>query len=178
MEKPQKRIVIFDLDETLIHATKERLSGKEDFCFQGYYIYKRPKVDDFLNECSKLCSIAIWSSAEDDYVKSVSQKLLSKNIYFDFIWGRSECWMKIVKKEDQETGLNNKEYQFIKPLEKVRRKGYKMSNLLIVDDSTYKVKDNPKNYFIINPFLGNTDDEELETLLDFIKKKISEGDFR
>jgi hypothetical protein len=56
-------------------------------------------------------------------------------------------------------------------LEKIRRKGYQLTNVLIVDDSLYKVIDNQvDNYFIIKPFEGNPDDNELMDCLKFLKK--------
>jgi len=123
----------------LIHATRDKLAIQENFKYQDYYIYKGPGVDRFLTECSKLCSIAIWSSAHDDYVKSIAKQLIRNSVNTEFIWGRSECWIKIAKVEDKDTGLKVKEYQNIKPLEKIRRKGFKMVNLIIVDESHFKV---------------------------------------
>ena len=178
MTRTEKKIIIFDLDETLIHATKNRLNVPEDFRYEDYYIYLRPYARQFLTECSKLCTIAIWSSADDDYVKSICDQLIKNSIELDFIWGRSECWVKIVKVKDEETGLTRKEYQNIKPLEKVRRKGFKMNNLLIVDDSLYKVRDNPDNYFIIEPFEGSQEDQILKLLLSYLRIIIREGDFK
>lgn len=176
--KEKKKIAIFDLDETLIHATKDRLDFQEDFQFEDFYVYKRPFVSEFLLACSKLCSIAIWSSADDEYVESICSQLVDDSIDFEFVWGRSECWVKIVKVQDQDTGLTRKEHQNIKPLEKVRRKGFQMSNLLIIDDSHFKVKDNPGNYFIIEPFEGNQEDQELSYLLSHLKCMIGEGHFK
>jgi len=178
MTRAKKKIIVFDLDETLIHATKNKLEIKEDFRYEDYYIYQRPFVQEFLSECSKLCPIAIWSSADDDYVISISKQLIKGSIELDFIWGRSECWMKIIKVEDENTGLKRKEYQNIKPLEKIRRKGFKMDNLLIIDDSLYKVKDNPDNYFIIEAFEGNQEDKELKLLLSYLKIIIEEDSFK
>lgn len=174
----EKKIIIFDLDETLIHATKQKLNIQEDFQYEDYYVYKRPYVDEFLVACSKLCAIAIWSSADDDYVQSISNQLINDSINLDFIWGRSECWIKIAKVYDEDTGLKRKEYQNIKPLEKIRRKGFKMNNLLIIDDSPYKVKDNPDNYFIIEAFEGNQEDQVLKSLLSYLKIIITDGDFK
>lgn len=177
MSRHNRKIIVFDLDETLIHATKNKLDIQEDFRYEDYYIYKRPFVHEFLSACAKLCPIAIWSSADDDYVNSIVKQLLEDSIELDFIWGRSECWMKIIKVEDNETGLKRKEYQNIKPLEKIRRKGYEMNNLLIIDDSLYKVKDNPDNYFIIEAFEGNQQDQELKYLLSYLKVIIQETNF-
>ncbi|MEO1051777.1 MAG: HAD family hydrolase [Bacteroidota bacterium] len=172
-----KKIIVFDLDETLIHATKSKLDINEDFRYQDFYVYKRPNLATFLEGCSKFCSIAIWSSADDEYVNNLVNKIAPKSVDFEFVWGRSECWMKVVSIEEPETGLKRKEYQNIKPLEKVRRKGFKMNNLLIIDDSHYKVKDNPENFFIIQPFEGNQEDNELISLLAYLKVVIEQDDF-
>ena len=146
--------------------------------FEDFYIYKRPKLDEFLTSCSQICSIAIWSSADDNYVRGITEQLCSPNIEIDFIWARSECWMKIVKVVDENTKLTIKDYQNIKPLEKLRRKGYSMKNLLIIDDSKYKVIDNPDNYLIIEAFEGKQDDNELEYLLEYLKSATQDSDFR
>jgi carboxy-terminal domain RNA polymerase II polypeptide A small phosphatase len=154
MLRHDRKIIVFDLDETLIHATKNRLDIPEDFQYEDYYIYKRPFVHEFLSACARLCPIAIWSSADDDYVSSIAKQLV-----------------------DNETGLKRKEYQNIKPLEKIKRKGYQMNNLLIIDDSLYKVKDNPNNYFIIEAFVGNQQDQELKYLLSYLEVIIHETNF-
>ncbi|MBK7128600.1 MAG: hypothetical protein IPM74_01290 [Crocinitomicaceae bacterium] len=60
MKKSEKKIIVFDLDETLIHATKHKLDVPENFVFEDFYTYKRPKLDEFLTSCSQICSIAIW----------------------------------------------------------------------------------------------------------------------
>ncbi|MEM1135686.1 MAG: HAD family hydrolase [Bacteroidota bacterium] len=177
MKKPNKKIIVFDLDETLIHATKKKLSIIEDFIYEDYYIYKRPNVDVFLQECCKLYSIAIWSSADDEYVNSIVHQLIKDVCSLAFIWGRSECWMKVRNIED-ELGLKRKEYLSIKPLEKIRKKGFKMDNLLIIDDSKYKVVDNPDNYIIIEPFVGDMKDNELSKLLNYFQNIIPKGSFR
>ncbi|MBX2842538.1 MAG: HAD family hydrolase [Flammeovirgaceae bacterium] len=165
------KLLVFDLDETLIHSTKMPLDIKENFIYENYFVYKRPGLDSFIMECAKHFSIAIWSSAEDDYVNSIVKGTIPLNIELEFIWGRSECWLKVAKVKDADTGLTTKEYQNIKPLEKIRRKGFKLKNLLIIDDSAFKVIDNKKSYLIIKPFEGEQSDREFE----FLFNKI--GDF-
>lgn len=177
MKKSEEKIVVFDMDETLIHATKQKLSLPEDFTYEDFYVYKRPFLDTFLAECAKLCSIAIWSSADDEYVQGITGQFLDPSLNLAFVWGRSECWVKIVKEEDELTGLKRKRYQNIKPLEKIRRQGYNMENLLIVDDSRYKVKDNPQNYIIIPAFEGEQEDQALKTLLEALQKAMLRGTF-
>jgi carboxy-terminal domain RNA polymerase II polypeptide A small phosphatase len=162
MKNSEKKLLVFDLDETLIHARHQRLPIKEDFKYDEYYVYKRPYLDDFLLECSQNYSLAIWSSAENDYVKNIAKQLIINDLKFDFVWSLKNCWLKIAQVKDDYWGITRREPQYIKPLEKIRRKGYKLSNLLIVDDSSYKVIDNqPNSYYIIKPFEGDIKDNEL-----------------
>lgn len=171
------KLLVLDLDETLIHASSKKLNQAPDFHYQDLFVYKRPHLDDFLEECSKLFDIAIWSSAQDDYVQNVVALLKPKNIDFEFIWAQSECWLKIAKVYDKSTGMHFTEYQNIKPLEKITQIGYEMKDLLIIDDSAFKVSDNPQNYLIIPAFEGNQEDDCLLVLLDFLKGVIHQDDF-
>ena len=43
-----RRLVIFDLDETLVHATEDSLSHAADFAIPPYNVYVRPHVEDLL----------------------------------------------------------------------------------------------------------------------------------
>lgn len=171
------KLLVFDLDETLIHASSKKLKHKPDFHYQDLFVYKRPHLDEFLNECSKLFDIAIWSSANDEYVHNVVSLFKPKTIDFEFVWAQSACWLKIAKVYDESMGMHLKEYQNIKPLEKIVRMGYEMKNLLIVDDSEFKVVDNPHNYLVIPAFEGDQGDDCLLVLLDFLKGVTHQDDF-
>lgn len=163
------KLVVFDLDETLIHATKTPKEILEDSRYGDFLIYHRPGLERFLIECSKLYSIAIWSSAEDEYVKAIVERMLPTGVGLLFVWGRSECWVKQVRSKDQYSELETKMYQNIKPLKKIGKMGFAMADLLIIDDSPYKVKDNPGNYIIIEAFEGNQEDKQLFKTMKLIK---------
>ncbi len=59
----EKTLLILDVDETLIHATDKELNQKVDFKIFDYYVYKRPFLDEFLEEVKTDFQMAIWSSA-------------------------------------------------------------------------------------------------------------------
>lgn len=173
----KNKLIVFDLDETLVHLTKDKLPFIPSGQFEDYYIYKRPSLDDFLAEISTNLKIAIWSSATDNYVRSVVDCVINKNIQLEFVWGRSECWIKIIKEIDKESGIGRKVVQNIKPLEKIRRLGYDMNKLLIIDDSHYKIKDNPENYYLIEPYEGDSNDNGLDKLLSKIREVYNDETF-
>ena len=167
-----RTLLILDLDETLIHARKEKLGYKEDFEIFGYYIYKRPFLDEFLEEVQKDFLIAIWSSASDDYVQRVTEEIVSSEISLEFVWGRSRCTLKRNWDINNERIINpNRDHHhYTKPLKKLKRQGYKIERILIVDDSPHKSKENYGNAIYPIEFLGDSNDKELDLLLSYLKK--------
>ncbi len=173
MNSPQKILLIFDLDETLIHATTKKLEAEPDFIIGDFFIYKRPFVDEFLQACFLKYKVALWSSADDEYVKETVKQLIPNHEYLEFIWARSNCSVKVVKKPIYDEGEflgNYKEYQWIKPLNRIRRKGLRISSMLIIDNSPYKVIESKENALIIKSFYGDKKDRELTVLLKELEK--------
>lgn len=156
-----KRIlVVLDLDETLIHATKEELSYKAHFKFHEYYIYLRPYLHSFLDKLKSKFDVAIWSSADDKYVNSIIEMIYNEHSDFHFIWGRSKCTMRKNFELDK--------YVFEKHLKKVKQTGIPLENILIVDNSPEKLRVNYGNAIYIKSFYGNQNDIELLKLIDYI----------
>lgn len=155
-----EKLLIPDLDETLIHASKEKLLIEEDFKYEDYFIYIRPQLDYFLNEISKSYKIGIWSSASDDYVTDIVSLLKPQNIEFEIVWGRSKCSLK--------RNFTFDEYFFEKRLDKLKKKGYKLEQILIVDDTPEKSRTNYGNAIHIKEYTGDLNDTELYHLVKFL----------
>lgn len=181
-------LLIFDLDETLIHATTEKLSRKADFIFEEFYVYKRPNVDEFLRKCLQNYKVAIWSSADDEYVKGIVKRLIPEHHKLAFVWTRLNCSIKTVKKPLLEgfDGHFYKEHQWIKPLRIIKQKGIGIKSMIIIDNSPYKVVESKDNALIINSFEGEQSDNELNKLYDFFNtfkgvkdiRKIEKGNWK
>lgn len=153
-------LIILDLDEALIHATETRLKQKEDFKIFDYFVYKRPHLEFFLQELSKHFKIGIWSSGSDDYVEEIVNKITPKNIHFEIIWGRSRCSIK--------RNFETQDYCYEKRLDKLKRKGFKLEKILLIDDSPEKAKKNYGNAVYIKEFTGSKTDNELPKLLKYL----------
>lgn len=64
---------MLDLDETLIHSNKEKLLNNSSFLLievynndnkkENYYVYKRPYVDEFLDQLSKMYNLVIFTAS-------------------------------------------------------------------------------------------------------------------
>lgn len=169
----EKILLILDLDETLIHATDKNLNLVIDFKIFNYNVYKRPFLDDFLQEIKDDFLLAIWSSADDEYVNEITKKIIPKEIQLEFIWGRSKC---TYQRNHQigEYGYyddhSQSDYHYIKPLKKLKKKGYDLNRILIVDDSPHKSKDNYGNAIYPKKFTGDHNDSELRKLSKYLKQ--------
>ncbi len=62
-----RTLLILDLDETLIFATRESIGKQPDFGVLDYFVHKRPYLDRFLNQIFDLFKVAVWSSAGVGY---------------------------------------------------------------------------------------------------------------
>jgi len=173
MDKP---LVILDVDETLIYATKDRLGREPDFEVYEYKVYKRPNLIDFVNRLTNSFDVAIWSSAGNDYVNSIITKL-ELDVEFQFIWGRNEATQKRQLNDYYETG-NDTEFYYVKSLKKVKRKGFVLDRILIVDDSPHKSKLNYGNAIYPKSYKGEMDDNELLILIDYLESIKDEQNFR
>lgn len=160
MNERSDKLLILDLDETLIYATEKELGVSPDFQFDKYFVYKRPYLDNFLLDISNHFAIGIWSSADDTYVTEIVKNIKPHNVEFEIIWGRSRCSLK--------RDLNSGNYYFEKRLAKLKKRGFKLQQIIIVDDTPSKSKYNYGNAIYIKEFLGDTTDVELKYLHDYL----------
>jgi len=59
MQTGEKKLLILDLDETLIYATAEKLQREPDLRVGQYFVYKRPFVEPFLDVCFESFEVAV-----------------------------------------------------------------------------------------------------------------------
>jgi RNA polymerase II subunit A small phosphatase-like protein len=156
MQDKSDKLIILDLDETLIHATEFELARPCDFRFDKYFVYERPYLRQFLADISRHFSIGIWSSASDDYVSEIVRHIKPDNVDFVVVWGRSKCSVR--------RDLTFDTYCFEKRLDKVKKKGFKLEQILVVDDSPSKSRTNYGNAIYIKEFTGDRSDTELKFL--------------
>ena len=159
-ETDEKKLLILDLDETLIYARPHTLAGTPDFQVGPYYIYKRPHLGEFLASCQHWFQVAIWTSASADYAAEVIQELFPDPERLSFVWTAERCTVRY----DQEIG----EHCARKNLKKIKRRGYGLESVIVVDDSPEKWRQSYGNLVPVHPFLGDEDDDELKRLLPYL----------
>ena len=166
----QKPLLILDLDETLIFGSERPLHRDADFRVGPFYLYKRPYVDEFLTSVARAYDVAIWSSASEDYVEEIARNLVRNIDEWKFVWARARC----IPRMNSETF----EINFIKDLRKVKRLGFDLNRILIVDDTPSKVCRNFGNAIYVLPYEGSDDDKELFVLDRFLHSLHSFPNFR
>lgn len=169
-EAIHRPLLIFDLDETLIHGAEKTLHREADFKVGPFHIYKRPGLDTFLSKVDCYYDLAIWSSATGDYVHEIAGALRASVKEWRFIWSRGKC----IQITDEEWV----EPVYLKDLKKIKRRGYHLERALILEDSPKKVSRNYGNAIYISKFIGSDEDRELITLANFLVQIHTAENFR
>jgi len=162
---PGRKLLVLDLDETLIHGNPEAEEG--DFLAAGIPVIVRPGARKFLAQMAKIFDLAVWTSATEDYASDIVKTLFPSPPMF--LWCRERC----VRRINPET----RELEFIKDLKKLRRLGWDLANVLVVDDSPEKLARNYGNLVRLPPFTGGQDDI-LEPLASFLEELYAKPDVR
>lgn len=156
----ERILLILDVDESLIHAAESSLTHSCDFTVGAYHIYRRPGLQDFLAGCAQAFDLAFWSSGTSDYVETIVNSILPAGVEPRFVWARPRC----VRRFDYERQSEN----YIKDLRKIKRQGFSLARVLIVDDDPVKLSRNYGNAMYVRPYLGQSGDDELRRLLPYL----------
>lgn len=155
-------LLILDIDETLIYAANQPLDDQMyDFSFAGYFVYKRPFLAEFLEFCAQHFELALWTSSTEGYAKVIADQLFQPE-QLRFVWARKRCTVL----------FNGYDYSYVwlKNLRKVKNQGYKLQQVLVVDDSPEKHTKNYGNLIVVKPFFGDQQDQELRLLMSYLVK--------
>lgn len=156
----KKKLLILDLDETLIHAVEMPLERPADAEIGSYYIYHRPGLDFFLDQCAYLFDLAVWTVATRDYARAVIAASFGPGRQLRFMFARERCTIS----HDHRSGLQ----VWIKDLKKVKRLGYSLDSVIAVEDKSENLCRNYGNLITVTPYTGQEDDRELYLLVDFL----------
>lgn len=155
------KLLILDVDETLVHATYSPLPRAADLLIEDIHVYKRPGLDAFLKTCFEWFEVAVWTASSADYVEPLMRSLLPDPSRLAFLWSRARCTIRT----DPETFEQDR----LKKLNKVKRRGYSLERVLVVDDSARKHVRNYGNLIQIREFEGDPEDRELAALIKFLE---------
>ncbi len=161
MPSRSDKLLILDLDETLVHSSEKPLKRPSDFKVFQYEVYKRPGVDEFLSACADMFEMAVWTSSSSDYAYEISDRIFPKSIQLKFLFTRERCTVRM--------NYELKDYYYIKDLKKVKRTGYPLEKVIVIDDTPEKLSRNYGNLIRVKEYNGSLDDEELHLLLKYLE---------
>ena len=170
-----KKLLLLDLDETLIHSEfrdnynyksldKMKAHSKcyhrsfsyiEDN-YQYYFdIYFRPFLFDFLHEIKNYFDLAIFTASSKGYADTIINYIDPNNKIFKFRLYREAC-------------IPIQKYLFIKDLRII--KNYNPMKVIIMDNSLYSFINQPSNGMLIYSFYSNHKDNQLIYAKNFLIK--------
>ncbi|GLJ07496.1 hypothetical protein SUGI_0068280 [Cryptomeria japonica] len=170
--KSNKKTLVLDLDETLVHSTVNKPPKRHDFAIQFripdgsyiYYVLKRPWVDLLLDELRNLYEIVVFTASNKEYADAILNKLDPHGNIIRHRLYRDSC--------TQLPGPKSK------PVKDLSRVGRSLRKVIFVDDS-YRHHCQQENAFPVRRFLDDMNDTELLSLLEFCKRVAnSESDAR
>ena len=154
-----KKTLILDLDETLVHSAFAPFSRKSDLMltinFDGedrlLYVLKRPYVDQFLSELSSIYEIIIFTASIPEYANPLLD-LLDKKKCIKYRLFREHCTF--------DSGI------YIKDLKIFDRK---INNMIIIDNNPLSYDNNISNGIPILSWYEDINDKELLKLIPILK---------
>lgn len=158
-----KKILLLDLDETLVHADFEgefpSSSYDANITFRGndeqitVGIFIRNCLNEFLQEVSKEFEIGVFTASKKEYADSVLNYLDPQNIYFKFRLYRNNCI--------NVNGASIKDLRIFK-------NSIKYENVVIVDNSMYSFANQLSNGILINSFFNDKTDNDLINVMSYL----------
>ena len=155
------RLIVFDLDETLVHATEVALPCAHSFRIGPYFVYVRPFASDLIRFCASHFDMAVWSSSSERYVEIVTEELFGTSYPVAFSWAVSKCVQKVDPKSNG--------YVYIKDLRKALKHGYAADEIIMIDDSPEKLQRQPTRHLCLTEFTGDPCDTELLGVIERVK---------
>ena len=163
------KLLVLDLDETLIHGTELPLGREPEAKVGPYFIYHRPGVAAFLAHVLARFEVGVWTASTLSYAHPVLDGLLERDA-LAFAWGRERC----TARRDHDTF----ECENLKDIRKLTKRGYDRDKILFVDDTPAKIARSYGNYVHIRPYEGAADDRELEHLAVYLDELGPRTDIR
>lgn len=165
----EKKLLVLDLDETLVHAAEVPLAREESFTAGPYFVYTRPHLSQFIEVVLERFSVGVWTSSGEMYAGLVLDRIFPKDA-LEFVWSSQKC----TTVRDWSTGG----YTTIKKLDKLKAKGYPLDSIIAVDDTPSKYAKNYGNLIAVREFLGDPADDELPLLAAYLDELAKEPNVR
>jgi Dullard-like phosphatase family protein len=173
---PSKRfpvLLVLDLDGTLVHSEFQRRTYQQhDFSLfnEEIFVYKRPYLDYFVSTILEWFDVAVWTASGCEYAAEIVRHVFPDPSKISFLFSSERC----TNKYCPATG----ERIVIKDMKKVKRRGYDLKQVLIVDDTPSTWQRNYGNAIHIESYWGSRIDDHLLHLLTYLEYLGHQDDVR
>ena len=163
-----KKALILDLDETLVHSGFHPFNRKSDFTLDinidgknhTIYVLKRPYVDEFLSEISPFFEIIFFTASIPEYASPVMDQLDKGNLAYG-------------RKFRQDCLFNHGLY-----LKDLKNIGQNLKDVIIIDNNPVSYALNQENGIPILTWYEDLNDKELINLIPLLKYLSTVNDVR
>ena len=163
-----KKTLILDLDETLVHSGFHPFNRKSDFTLNinvdgknhTIYVLKRPYVDEFLSEISPFFEIIFFTASISEYASPVMDQLDKEQLTYG-------------RKFRQDCLFNHGLY-----LKDLRNIGKNLKDVIIIDNNPVSYALNQENGIPILTWYEDLNDKELINLIPLLKYLSTVSDVR
>lgn len=169
MALKDRKLLVLDLDETLVYSTERSLDRPADLSVVGYHVYKRPHLDAFLDFAFSRFRVGVWTSSGQLYAEPLVAQLMP-NRPVEFVWSSGRC--SLVR--DWEEGG----YSTQKRLAKLKKHGFQLEQIIGIDDTASKYARNYGNLVLAQEFTGDLSDDELLHLIQYLDMLEAEPNIR
>ncbi len=158
---PRTKLLVLDLDETLVYGSKRESDRGGATRVGPYFVYRRPGVEEFMAWAfDYFGEVAVWTAGSAPYAQGVVHDVLGCAERLAFLWSQRRCTYRI----DHDTY----EYVCLKDIRKLRRAGYRKSQIIAVDNTPSKWARSYGNLVAVSDWEGDPADRELRDLRTYL----------
>ena len=173
LKNSKKKILLLDLDETLIHADFNNeyvnnttikydkiISFEDENEIISVGIFIRNGLNIFLKELSKDFTIGIFTASYKNYADAIIDYIDPNKNYIKFRLYRDNCI--------QFNNISIKDLRILK--------GIDLKNVVLVDNSMYSFANQLNNGILINSFYFDKNDVDLFSVMNYLKCYVNNAD--
>lgn len=86
----ERKLLVLDLDETLVHARDQPLAHYADLRIGEYYVYLRPYLTEFVAFALDTFRVDIWTSSGALYAEPLVGQIFPEGS-LEFVWSAARC---------------------------------------------------------------------------------------
>ncbi|KAL5723503.1 protein-serine/threonine phosphatase [Ranunculus cassubicifolius] len=164
----EKKLLVLDMDETLIHARQKKFTEEADFSFTlvedntTFYVKLRPGVRSFLENAANMFDVMIFTSSEKEYADQI----------IDFLDPKGSLISRRAYRDSGKTPRDG----YVKDLTVLE---HDLAKVIIIDNDRHYFRLQKDNGIPIKAWYGDVPlDQELPLLLPFLAELVVAEDVR